>query len=232
MGQMSSCWQGQKDIKWVMFILLILAVLLAAKGEAAAAGGGILLWWFAAFLLGSVYLSAVPQFSAANLIPDNGKIPWNQCGALLSVLVVPGLWTREEGRKEMPRTFLMLFPVLTAAAVQGVLGIRGAMEEAAPFYELSRSIRLYGIFDRMEGLAWMGLMLGTFLYLTFLSLGYLQNEKARRKEYGVLAVVLGGALLAAGAGTIWQLSLPAMGFLLFQGRIGRKKEIEKERKEN
>ena len=187
---MGSCWPKQKDIQWVMLILLGLSGLLAAKGKESAVQGAILLWWLTAFLLGSVLLSSVPEIGIKNLTNYYDR---DNTVKLLTILLLPSLAERE---RKTGGVSLVAMPLAFSICVQGVLSGAVAAESRAPFYELSRSIRLYGVMDRMEALAWLGLMLGTFLYLSFLLVTAGEAADGQRgKRFLIGAAVLIGATL-------------------------------------
>ena len=175
---LSACWPGEEDIQWVMVILLGLAFLMAGRGMAGTVQGGILLWWFVAALLGSVVFSGLTQLDLKRL-PLEFKSGMGERELLLfEVLVLPCLFGKIEWNEGRAGGLLILLPVLCALSAQGILG-KAAFQIPAPFYDLSRSIRLFGVFDRMEGLAWLGLMLGAFLYLSALAVGALGGQEER-----------------------------------------------------
>ena len=188
---LSDCWPSQKDMEWVMAILLILAGILAVKGKEEAVSGGILLWWAVAFLFGSILLSSLPEIGKTRLVPGTFRAYEGKALLLLTVLLTPVF---QERTGKTGSGLLILLPAAFSVCTQGVLGAAAA-EQQAPFYELSRSIRLYGAFDRMEALAWLGLMLGTFLYLSYLLTGVLEQAgkgKKPRWVLGILAVTIIG----------------------------------------
>ena len=171
---MGNSWPDQKDMKWVMGLLFLLAVYGRKKGREQAVDAGILLWWSAAFLFGSILLSSFPAVRGAHLKESlfrSGNIIKEL--ELLTLLLLPLLFPEET---ECPDSYLTLLPILFSLAAYGTLGRRAELLQA-PFYELSRSIRLYGLFDRMEALAWMGMLLGGFLFHSMLLTMVIQVPK-------------------------------------------------------
>ena len=230
---MESCWPGQKDMKWVMAILLCLAAGMVCKGTASAVSGGILIWWLEAFLFGSVLLSAIPLGEFSQLKPSLGEYAAHNILRLSGILLLPILMEREETEKPVPEVYLTLSPIVFSLCTQGLLGMT-AQWQPAPFYELSRSIRLYGMLDRMESLAWLGLMMGTVLYLSFLLAESIQG----RKETGTLKIAAAAAAAFAisyivrhrylGTAFLWIGAEVILEY--FHGRIAEIKEEEKNRK--
>ena len=190
---MSGCWPGQRDMNWVMGILLILAVLMTWKNRESTIRSGILLWWLTAFLFGSVLLSAIPEMERNNLRPYWGKKPGQSVMDLLGILILPALMEEKHSVNGTAGIRLILSPLLFSLCSVGVIG-KNMGEIRAPFYELSRSIRLYGLLDRMEGLAWLGLMIGTVLYLSFLMEGLLQRGEQNREGKTILGAAAAAAI--------------------------------------
>ena len=192
LGMMENCWPKQRDMGWVMLLLLILAAIQAGKGKEAAVQGGLLLWWLTALLLGSVLVSAIPEIKPAKLLRWQREISWTEMGELLILLLIPAALKLDQASgKTEPR--LLLLPVLCALCTQGVLGLHGAGESRAPFYELSRTVSFYGLLERMEALAWLGLMLGTYLYMTFLLTLASEGTPDKKSRIFLLAVSLAAA---------------------------------------
>lgn len=199
---MADCWPGQNGIRWVMGILLLLSGYLASKGREQTMEASVLLWWLIGFLFGSVLLSAVPEIKLGHLKAEYTIRQWRQALRLLAVLLIPGLMPEKRSKEETWQLGLAVGTLAVAAALctQGVRSFRSAAQDEAPFYELSRSIRLYGTLDRMEGLAWLGLMLGSFLCLSYLMTAAAENgERAGRTARSVwlaAAVILAGVIEA------------------------------------
>ncbi len=171
MRWMGSFWAHQPGGSWVSLILLGLAVWAAAR--TASVQAGVLLLWFVGFLLGSVAVSAIPEIKAVNLLPGKVTEEWEQGLRLLGVILLPGLVESPVDEKQkrsgrFPWVAMGAFALLCSICTQGVLSARIASMAASPFYELSRSVRFYGAFQRFESLAAMGMMLGMFLYLSYL----------------------------------------------------------------
>ena len=192
---MKECWPKQKEMEWVILILLTLAVLQAAKGEQETIYGGLILWWFTAFLLGSVLISAAAEVKIDQWQGQNKGSHLEKNVLLLSLLLLPCFIEKKKtrGKAELG---LFLVPVLCAVSVQGVLSPQLWEESKAPFYDVSRSIRLYGMLERMEAIAWLGLMLGTYLYLSFLMTIAGKGEETTRHRKSALLLSAGAAKTA------------------------------------
>ena len=232
---MEDCWPKQGNLQWVLMILLLLAALQAAKGEQSAIRGDLILWWLTAFLLGSVLLSAVSELQSRHWAAWRNERKWEKMLELLTVLLLPCLIGRE--KKSMKSQWsLLLLPVACSFAVQGALVQTGSEEDTAAFYELSRYVRLYGIVERMEAMAWLGLMLGTYLYMTFLltiAAGKEEQEKNRNLMIVICAaaaemisVILGEEILAV----LLLAAIIAIELLLACLKETKKRKKRKERK--
>ena len=202
-GWMETCWQGEGKAQWILILLFLLSVWMAAKGRMETAFAGIFLWWPLAILFGSVLMSAVPGITWENLKEYDSAAPGIREARMLSLLLLPGI----AGKQEPQRDSLLpqgIGALLISACCQGVLGIRELTGETAPFYVLSRSVRLYGIFQRMEALAWLGLMLGSFLQLSYLVRGAMDLWPGQRKisAFWTAAAVLTFYWICRGEGTI------------------------------
>ena len=221
MGWMETCWQGEVEVRWILILLLLLSAWMAAKGRTETAFAGIFLWWPLAILFGSVLGSAVPEITWENLREYDSAVPGIREARLLSLLLIPGIAGRQGTQRDalIPQGSAVL---LISACAQGVLGIREIREESAPFYMLSRSVRLYGLFQRMEALAWLGLMLGTFLALSYLLRGAMDLWPGGGKgsAFWMAAAVLGlywqcrgeGAILFAAAAVFMGYFVPWMAY--------------------
>ena len=187
-------WPTQRDMEWIMMILLILAVLQAGKGEKASICGGILLWWLTAFLLGSVLVSGVTKVKISQWYRKSMERDWKAIFRLMTLLLIPCLLEKEKKRAELE---LFLLPVLCALIIQGILPMAIWTGSKAPFYEISRSIRLYGMLERMEAMAWLGLMLGTYLYFSFLMMIAGGKEEKKDRRIFMLLISAAAAICAA-----------------------------------
>lgn len=224
------CWPGQKEIQWVMAILLVLAAYLSGKGREQTKEASILLWWFIGFLLGSVLLSSVPEIRARHLMLGRSWMQWQKAIQLLTVLLMPGLLPQQQSRKERLKLSgaVGLMAIIFGVCTQGVLSYGTAAQEKAPFYSLSRSIRLYGALDRMEGLAWLGLLLGCFVYLSLLltAAGENGNMAWDRGRGWWIAAAAGMAMLGARAGMGVSSPVLLVLILIYGNREKREKKVK------
>lgn len=195
MHWMQSFWQSGGS--WVPLILLALAAW--AAGKTATVQAGILLLWFVGFLLGSVLLSAIPEIRLENLTFRPEVNEWERGLRLMGVILLTGVVEspsdeRHKRSRGFPWLELAGYAVLCAVCTQGVLSWPIASKAASPFYELSRSVRFYGAFQRFESLAVMGMMLGMFLFLSYLcTIGREAGEQAgiKKRTVNIWITVLG-----------------------------------------
>lgn len=150
------------------------------------------------------------------------------------MLLIPGLLSEnEEKRQKLPWIRLGTWAILFSVCTQGVLSAGIAREEKAPFYELSRSVRLYGTFERMEALAWLGLMLGNVLYLSCLLTGLAGDTEGKKRRWFIWLGAAGSLLIGIiGKGRGKEILLAAV--LLFdyvipwiRGSIKGKRKVKK-----
>ena len=224
------CWGGQESMGWIIAILFGLAVYISSRGKERTMEASIILWWMIGFLFGSVLLSAVPQITILHLEPQLRLAQWNRGAALLTVLLIPDLMPEQRNRREVWQTSLSAGAMVLAFALcgQGVLSFSWAAEQQAPFYALTRSIRLYGALDRMESLAWLGLMLGSVVYFSYVLTIAAENGRKTGKA-GQEAWILGAAILAAwayGIGLTVSSSVVIILIILY-GCRGKKRERKK-----
>lgn len=192
---MEGCWPGEKEIAWIMGILLFLAVWMSGKGKEKAMDGSVALGFFTSFLFTAVLLSSVPDIRLELLKPEIVRSDWEKRAALLTLFLITGTGEERierEGRKKGIRK-TEVFSLLVSVCTQGLLSGRVAAGARAPYYMLSRSIRLFGTFEKMEALAWLGLMLGTFLFLTYL-IGNVQEESRAEKHWKAVLMGIGAVV--------------------------------------
>lgn len=204
------CWPFHDSYHVLPLTMLALAAVTLRGGwERTSRTAGILLW-FLVGLLGAVLLSAMPQVKPENLYPD-----WKmQTAHLVPVMLLPvmGLGIGTAGKKQ----WILYGGLGVSAITTGVLTSECIRTMEAPFYEMSRSLKLLGIGQRFESLVAALMLLGYYVLLTFL-LAVTANAwgtKAKgNREVWVSALFVGmifcsgmrlnSRLLAAGTLVIW-----------------------------
>lgn len=149
----SDYWPGHRE-NWVA--PLILLALAAGIDKNRAIRVACILLYPVLFLLGTIYLSAVPEMEPWQLIPRVRMTNMD----IVPFFLLPALERGAGGRK--PLWKLMLFAV--AASAVSLL----ANTTKAPVYELSRNISLFGTGWRFESLASVAMTLGFFTALSYL----------------------------------------------------------------
>lgn len=203
------CWPSHRDGKAAALILLGLCIWLACKGRSATARVGCTLIWPVGFLLGLILLSAVPEIKVENLRPA-----WEMPSAhLVTVLLITTFYVGgDKRRKAGMDVWLLLFPVAVSVVTAGVLSNRIGEAGQTGLYELSRSVSFFGVSQRLESVAAMGMTMGYFG-----GIGYLlsipegtANRSGMVMAYGVVAgllfilnIRLDSRLIAIGSVLIW-----------------------------
>lgn len=181
------CWPTSGDARAVALILLALCIWLACKGRSVTARAGCTLIWPVGLLLGLILFSAATEIKAENLMPI-----WQMpCAHLVTVLLITTLYTgRGEKRSGGVSVGLICFSLAVSVITAGVLS--NHVSGGAGLYELSRSISFFGVSQRLESVAAVGMTLGYFG-----GIGYLLSipeETTNRSRmvlaYGALAGLL------------------------------------------
>ncbi len=209
------CWPSHSNVKAAALILLALSVWLTCKGRQHTARVGCILIWPVGFLLGIILLSAAPEVKLQNLYPT-----WQMPKAeLVTILLLTTLYAGQGKRTSAGVCAgLLCYALITAAITAGVLSpyISGMTETG--LYEVSRSISLFGVSQRLESVAAAGMTIGYFGGISYLL--SIPEEAANRSRmvlaYGVLAGLLfimnirfDSRMIAVGSILLWVI-FPAM----------------------
>ena len=160
-----ACWPGVPDgiQGWA---LLIFAAWAALRGSAAGTRYGAVVFCVSALAYGILLACALPGVKAENLRPaDTGISPW----PLLVLLVPLGLsvFQKEGNLRPWGRIGgFVLAAGLLAAVCAGVMGPARAAAMDGAFYNLVRSIRIFGVAERFEALVSGIMTMGWFCYTT------------------------------------------------------------------
>lgn len=194
MKDAAECWRGD-NYPAVPLILLILAAWSAWKGPSAAARTACVLFWAVLFIFIVVFASGIQAVELEWLMPDWKGTDWRTPILLLiPAAAVPLL--EKEGRWR-PRLLLpALFAVGASAITAGVLSPGLAQELEMPFYEMSRSLDLFGVAKRFEAVISAAMTVGWFSLMS-LTLTLVANAAKQRAKSAILG--------AAGAAAGWML---------------------------
>lgn len=186
------CWPDQRGGNAVPLILLFLSTW-ASSGRERAARTACVLLWPVLLLLGAVLLSGLPELEWKHLEPI-----WQMPNAhLITVSLIPALWAGREGKTNGRLLWgAAVFAFVTAAVTAGVLSPVVSGTAQAPVYELSRSIRLFGIAERPESLIAAAMTIGYFVTVTYLLSSEGNAWKGRNCIW--LASAVSGILLISG----------------------------------
>ena len=150
------------------WILLLLAVFGAGKGFGACAGTAGVLCLFLAGLYGAVTGFAVPDVSLRYLIPDRN---WQNLIPAIGLFLLPAPIFLLQCRVRRPRrpVWYVVLPLIAAvftAVTAGVLSPELAAQSENAFYDLSRSVSILGVMERIEPLVSAAMTMGVFCLLT------------------------------------------------------------------
>ena len=188
-----ACWPGVPDAiqGWA---LLVLAAWAALRGSSAGTRYGAVVLCVSALAYGILLACALPEVQVSNLRPAEPASPlWP-----LLVLLVPlglGAFQKEGDLRLWPWIGGMVLAAgILAAVCAGAMGPARAMASDGAFYNLARSVRLFGVAERFEALVSGIMTMGWFCYLTLiLSMAGEAGERLRprgglRTMAGVIAV--------------------------------------------
>ena len=162
-----TCWPGVPD-EVQGWALLTFAAWAALRGSSAGTRYGPVVFCVSALAYGILLACALPEVQVSNLRPAEPASPlWP-----LLVLLVPlglGVFQKEGSLRPWPWIGGMVLAAgILAGACAGVMGsVRAAAMDGA-FYNLVRSIWLFGVAERFEALVSGIMTMGWFCYLTLL----------------------------------------------------------------
>ena len=204
----------------IALLLLALSTWTACKGEAVTSCCAAVLGLFVLAVAGILLLTGVGEVEPQELMPY-WQIP---DGNLITVFLLPALLPNAGGRQG--KLWLLLLGLLASSITMGVLGSQNCWAVDAPFYELSRSLNLFGVAKRLDSVTAAVMTLGFYLTMCYVLLCS-RPENSGRSEC-VSALLCGVILLcnfrldsrfvAAGSVIAWVI-LP----ILFAGKRKFKK---------
>lgn len=155
---------GFPGLGWV---LLALAAWGCGKGAKVCAGCVGVLSLFLLVLYGVVVVFSAPDVSVKEWMPTAA---WKQGLAALSMFLLPGVvWylpvRKRTGRKQTLVLLLPVFAAVLTAVTAGVLTRELAQASTVPLYELSRSVSVLGVVERIEPLLSAAVTMGVFSLL-------------------------------------------------------------------
>lgn len=165
---------------WPSLGLLILALWQVGKGDKAVRSATSVLGLFQLALIGGVLAAGVQSLRIRNLHPEIPGIN----GWLLTILLLPALGRDEERRSLWPGIWALVISAIT----QGV--VPAGTENGNAFWEMSKSITVFGKIRRLESLAAAGLSLGFYTLLCALLGG------GEKRVSGKSLIFVAGAFLA------------------------------------
>lgn len=168
-----SCFAPETANSWPMgdaypvvpLAMLLLAVWAAQKGTAAASGAAATFIYIVSAGFAVVLAAGIGQTRWHALT----QLPREMNPALLAVFLLPCAAAAIPGKKKQANraiTAALVFGVLCAGVVQGVLPDDAG--GTAPFYEMSRSLELFGAWERFEAPVCALLTVGWFAMLELL----------------------------------------------------------------
>ncbi len=188
---MRGYWPGQTTPYVLPLTLLALTAWAAGSGRDRVIRTGCVLLWPLMALFGAVVISGIPEVKWSNLTPS-----WKMTDAdLLMAMLIPLL--REENGEGKQGWVLLgagAAAVVISVVSAGVLSAGAGID--TPMYELSRSLSLLGIGERLESLIAAGMTLGCFT-----AMGYLlaaSGEPGMGSKRLWCTVILGAVLFVLG----------------------------------
>ena len=203
-------WPNHRNYHAVPLTLLALAAYATSKGTLTASRAGCALRLPVLALFGTILLSGISEIQVENLKPT-----WQmQTAHLITVMLVPvmGLgYGNSRGERK-----ILLYAIAVSVITMGVLSLKYIRITESPFYDLSRSIHVFGTNHRLESLVAAGMTIGYYVLLSYL-IGITANawepEKQRKRSIWISALFTGlvfvsgmrlnSKLLAIGNLVIW-----------------------------
>lgn len=170
--------------KWTALILLLLAAYGANKGRRETAEGGILLLWLLAILVGGMLISGFQEIRWENICTSyqENSSTWKWV-LLLMVLYLSVCTDQMAAKKEIRKRWEItaFYASAVSLTVQGVLG-DFRENTGMRLYELSRSIQYLGGMKRYESLIILSVILGFYLWISYIARGMIDRIENIRKE--------------------------------------------------
>lgn len=213
------CWQVESDFNSVPLVLLILAASSVWNGaERGARVNGTVFWLLA--LLYAVSLAAGVGGMKLRWLAPELKAPDPKLIFVYLIPVVITFLPRVGGKCYTPTLLLTgVFALVLSVWTVGTLSPQAAEKLPFPFYEYSKSMRLFGVGERLEAVASVALTVGMFSLLSLLcgAVGRMTENLFPGKGRVGIGVLSAAAL----AGVYGNLEIPGLflgaGALLFWG---------------
>lgn len=154
----AGCWP--ELTLWAALGLLILALWQVGKGEKATQSASSVLGLFQMLLIVGVLAAGIQSIKLENLRQDLPGLN----GWLITILLLPALGRKEERGSLWPGLWTLLISLITG----GVMPVETITGSGNAFWEMSRSITVFGKIRRLESLAAVGLSLGFYILVCFL----------------------------------------------------------------
>lgn len=182
----------------VGILLLILALWSVWKGTSATARVGCVLFWFVLLLYLVLLGAGVKDIRMEWLRPTKGDVDAFGCVLLLTPASAAIHLYKKEGVK--PRLLLIgAFCTVASVVTAGVLSPWGAAGQENAFYEMTRSLNLFGQARRFEAVLSAGMTAGWFSMLSlYLSLcaHLAENFRSGCGKWGcAIAAIIAGTIL-------------------------------------
>lgn len=204
------CWPIYENYHVVPLTLLLLAAYTVSKGTKTAARAGSALKVALLSLIGVILFAGIREVRLENLKPV-----WQmQTAHLITAMLIPVMGFRYGEWKGKRKVFEYALGVSVITA--GVMSLAYVRRVDAPFYELSRGIRIFGTDLRLESLVAAGMTLGYYVLLSYLigiTADAWEPEKHRVRSIWISALFAGlvfisgmrlnSRLLAIGNLVIW-----------------------------
>ena len=177
-------WGNQREIA---VALLLLALWTAAKGTETAARTASILRWFLTAILAAVFLASVKEMRLENLKPT-WKWDWNNADLVL-VFLLPAAFPLPAFKRNPCKWKTLVFALGASVITTGVMTVNCTQNA---FYEMTRSLTLFGTAKRLESLASVAMVLGYFSLLVLLlqnSYPQTQNNNKRAWITALLSVI-------------------------------------------
>lgn len=231
----ATCWANSDGFPVIPIVLLLLSAFAAKHGACRSGRIGATLVWFVVPVLGVVFLAGIADAEPQWIRPDI-ELP---DATLIGVLLTPCLFLfLGEDKCKSARwitVWIGLIAIAGSLLLDAVIGPEDATKAPNGFYELSKSLNLFGVAERFEALIACVLTISWFAFFTLiLSTAYQLTKKIlpmlAKWSVWIVVVISGVLMCILPARNEWTavLTLIFWGFIPALTQVlGRAKNIEK-----
>lgn len=207
----AECWPTGNGTQEMPLVMIAIAAAAAWNGAERSSRVNGVMFWFVALLYAAVLASGIEDVRIERLVQGGSG------GAMaVFVFLIPVTITflpREGfGKYKWTSVWALVFAVAVSVLTVGTLSGTIAGEFKFPFYEYSKSIKFFGIAQRLESLVSVVITMGYFGLLSLLFSGVWHLTDTLQSGKGKWGIAVAGAIAAAG--TFADQEIPAVWLMI------------------